>query len=590
MQKKIFLVFVTLILIAVLTTGFLSLGLIKATYLNDTKDKLITTSNLIHEFLMNRDNLKEINLDNLASAYSIKTNTRVTFIDKDGWVIGDSDLDIKSLENHKNRVEVRKAFEGNVGISERYSESLDEKMLYVAISFKKEDHKLSVIRLSVPLKDINRFNRVIFRYISISIITGSLIALILGYRYVKSITEPVKELTIVTKNISNGNYGEKVYFKTDDELGILADNFNIMSEKLQETIEEIEERSTKTKAILTSMINGIIALDNNNKVMFINPAAEEIFGVDEEDVKGKDILEVVKSNLLDEQVQNLIRDRVVSKKEIEIVEPIHRILNIYLNEIRLSHDPNRKIGIVIIVQDITEIRKLERMRKDFVANVSHELKTPLTSIIGFIETLKNGAIEQKDLRDKFINIIDIEASRLKALVEDLLVLTEIENKHDAVNIERIDVNKSIDEVIQIVNELSKRKNIEIIEKVNRKLPNIFGNMSWFKQMLINLLDNGIKYTPEGGKVTITGYYVDNKVIIKIKDTGIGIERKHLTRLFERFYRVDKARSRKVAGTGLGLAIVKHIVIAFKGKIDIKSETNKGTEFTIILPVEDLDET
>lgn len=583
MQKKILGAFVTLLLIGVLTTGVFAVSLFRVEYFNDIEDRLVANSMLINEFLYQQEDWKDLQIDKLASVYSTKINARVTLVDKEGWVIGDSHANIDSLDNHKNRPEIQKAFQGEIGTSKRFSNSVDCDMFYVAIPFKKEKSNLKVIRLSVPVEDLKEINRKIFKYIFISIMAGLLVALLLGFRYVNTVTEPIKQLTMATKKISEGNYGQKVYFRTDDELGVLAETFNSMSKELHDTIEELQESNTKMKAILKSMINGVIALDNSKEIMFINPTAEEMFELKEDDIKGKYILEAIRNNILDDLIQKLLNESVSAKEEIEIFEPNHRILNIYINPIRLTQNPNRAIGVLILIQDVTEIRKLERMRKDFVANVSHELRTPLTSIKGFIETLKDGAAENKEIRDKFLDIIDIESNRLTTLIQDLLLLSQIENKNNVSKEIDIKPNEAIGEVIDFLSEMARQKDIVIVNKVNNNLPIIKGNRGWFKQMIINLIDNGIKYTPNGGEVTVTGYSVGNSIIIKVKDTGIGISKKHISRLFERFYRVDKARSRKVGGTGLGLAIVKHIVLSFDGKIDIKSGINKGTEFTITIP-------
>ncbi|RKD34314.1 two-component system histidine kinase PnpS [Thermohalobacter berrensis] len=585
MKRKIFITFITLVLIGIITTGVLALNLYRMNHLYSIEERLITNSKLIREFLYSLD---EVNYDEISELYSDNVNARITFIDRTGKVIGDSKADIRFLENHKDRPEIKKALKGYTGISQRFSESLGYDMLYVAIPFNKKGSDLAVIRLSVPLVNIINFNRALLKYMAISVGAGLLVALILGIRYVNNVTKPIQQLTVATKKISQGDYGERVYFKTEDELGILAENFNTMSEKLRNTINELQDSNTKMRAILSSMINGVIALDNYKRIVFLNKAAEEMFGLDTEKVKGKHLLEVVRNNVLDELIQKLLAENKRSKQEIEVHEPRYRILNIHSNPITLKDNPNRKIGVLIIIEDVTEIRKLERLRKDFVANVSHELKTPLTSIKGFIETLKEGAVENKKVRNKFLDIIDIETGRLTALIEDLLMLSEIENKHQMAEMEEIDVNKSVGEVIQILNEIAKSKDIELINNVEENIPKLYGKRTWFKQMLINLIDNGIKYTPAGGKVEVIGYRTNDFVIIKVRDTGIGIEKKHLSRLFERFYRVDKARSRQVGGTGLGLAIVKHIVLSFKGKIDVTSEVNKGTEFKITLPVKKTD--
>ncbi|KGG79753.1 histidine kinase [Caloranaerobacter azorensis H53214] len=586
MQKRIFITFLTLISIGILTTGMLSISLMRINYVRDIEDKLISNAKLIETFIEEQENIDKIDFNELADIFSKKIQARITFINKGGWVIGDSDADIKKLDNHSDRPEVIKARQGKIGISKRYSKSLEYEMIYVAVPVSVESDKIDVIRLSVPLKDISEYYNLMYRYIFLSIVAGLLVAMFVGYRYVKSVTKPIKELTIATRKISSGNFGELVKVRTEDEIGLLADNFNKMSLKLKDTINELLDKNTKLKAILSSMINGVIALDNNKRIILVNPVAEKMLEIKEADVRNKHVLEVLKDLNLKENICELLNTNVQSKFEVEVKEPNNRIFNVYINPIKLTNDPNRTIGVLVIIQDITEIRRLERMRKDFVANVSHELKTPLTSIRGFIETLKTGAVEDKEIRNKFLDIIDIETSRLTNLIEDLLLLSQIENTNEMTKKDIIDVNKAIEEVIQVLEELAKKRGVRLIEKVNRKLPNLSGNKGWFKQMLINLIDNGIKYTPEGGTVTITAYSAKNRLVIKISDTGIGIAEQHLPRLFERFYRVDKARSRKVGGTGLGLAIVKHIVLAFRGEISVKSKVNKGTEFIVSLPLDE----
>ncbi|KPU28307.1 histidine kinase [Caloranaerobacter sp. TR13] len=587
MQKRIFITFLTLILIGILTTGMLSISLMRVNYIRNIEDKLISNSKLIEAFIKEQENINNINFNGLADTFSKKIQARITFIDKNGWVVGDSDADINKLDNHSNRPEVIEARQGKIGISKRYSKSLEYEMIYVAIPVDIKTYRLDVIRLSVPLKDISEYYSLMYKYIFLSIIAGLLVAIFVGYRYVRSVTKPIKELTIATRKISSGNFGELVKVRTEDEIGLLADNFNKMSLKLKDTINELLDKNTKLKAILSSMINGVIALDNNKRIILVNPIAEKMLGIKEEDVRNKYVLEVLKDLNLEENIYEVLNTSVQSKFEVEAKEPNSKIFNVYINPIKLTNDPNRTIGVLVIIQDITDIRRLERMRKDFVANVSHELKTPLTSIRGFIETLKSGAVEDKEIRNKFLDIIDIETLRLTNLIEDLLLLSQIENSNEITKKDIIDVNKSIEEVIQILGGLADKKGVNLIEKANKNLPYLRGNRGWFKQMLINLIDNGIKYTPEGGTVTITAYSTKNRLVIKISDTGIGIAKQHLSRLFERFYRVDKARSRKVGGTGLGLAIVKHIVLAFKGEISVKSKVNVGTEFIVSFPLDKL---
>jgi len=570
-----------LLLIGVLTTGVLSLNLVRSVYISNVEERLVTNAELIQNTINHMDN-NENNLDTFSNEIAVNIHARVTMIDQEGVVLGDSEADVNKLENHFYRPEIQSAYNGEVGTSTRYSNTLKNNMYYVAIPYSGVNEELSVIRLAVPLEKIEHFYILLSKKVLIAIITGLALSFVFSIKYVKTVTNPIKQLTFATKKIADGNFGERVYLRSDDELGELAENFNIMSEKLQKVIIEGDDKNIKMNAILRSMINGVVAIDNKKHIMFINPAAEDMFGFKEDDVRGRHILEMLRSNDLDEQVEHLIHEEEARVSEIEILEPVHRILSMHSNPMIVDEE-NDVIGVVILIQDITEIRKLERMRKDFVANVSHELKTPLTSIKGFVETLKQGAAENKEVRDKFIDIIDIESSRLSFLIDDILVLSDIEKRSQFKHNDEIDVCKSLSEVIEVLNEIAKKKDISLIYNCNIGQNVIVGNDGWFKQMMINLIDNAIKYTADKGDVFIDVRNDDKNIKISIKDTGIGIDQEHITRLFERFYRVDKARSRAVGGTGIGLAIVKHIVISFNGNIEVDSTLGKGSEFLVEIP-------
>ena len=442
----------------------------------------------------------------------------------------------------------------------------------------------SLFKVSVPIQITSQMQNELFRYSLISMFFGILVSFGLGIRYVKKITEPLKQLAKITKKISTGTYPRRIYASTEGEVLELSQNFNTMSEKLEAAVSELQDNNTKMKSILTSMLNGVIALDNENKIILTNPVAEEMFKINSDDIKGKHILEVIRNEKLVSILRRLMDCNETINSEIEIKYPELKILSVKSNVIRLENDPSRSIGVVIIFQDVSEIRKLENMRKDFVANVSHELKTPLTSIKGFVETLQSEAIVDQDTRNRFLGIIEIETDRLTYLIQDLLILSEIENKNKIIEEEKIDVLENLHQTINVLSGLAKKKNINIDLKIDKQIPDIIGNSGWFKQMLINLIDNSIKYTKQDGSVEISADYDEKNIYIIVSDTGIGIDKEHLDRLFERFYRVDKARTREVGGTGLGLAIVKHIVLSFGGSIKIESQIDKGTSFFITLPL------
>ncbi|HBM81334.1 MAG TPA: PAS domain-containing sensor histidine kinase, partial [Clostridiaceae bacterium] len=318
---------------------------------------------------------------------------------------------------------------------------------------------------------------------------------------------------------------------------------------------------------------------NNERIMLVNPEAMNIFGFDE-NVLGKHLLEVIRNV----EFEDILYKHQDENRELRINYPKDMILRVKAAPITDMENGNRKIGIVAIMLDITELKQLEQMKTEFVANVSHELKTPLTSIKGFAETLKSGAINDNKTRDKFLDIINVEADRLTRLINDILTLSELEGRKKRWMVfEKIDMNDVMDEIEDMMGSLAKLKKIDIKFIRDKDGSYVSGNYDRIKQMLINLTDNAIKYTPEGGSVTVKTYKKDDKVYVEVSDTGIGIAKERLPRLFERFYRVDKGRSRALGGTGLGLAIVKHIVSTMNGNIKVESELGKGTTFTASFP-------
>lgn len=413
-----------------------------------------------------------------------------------------------------------------------------------------------------------------------AIFTGLFISNILGYRFVKSIISPIQEITEVARDISKGIYDHKIESKSIDEIGQLSSAINIMSYRLRETIEELYDRNAKLEAVLKSIVNGVIAFDTNEKILLINDSAKEILNIKENNIIGKHVLDVVRNSKLHDIFESLIKTKDYSSKNLEL-NIFNKYLKIYTSPI-IHPVSQENLGFVVIINDITEIRKLERIRSEFVANVSHELRTPLTSIRGFVETLREGAIDNPKARDKFLEIIDFESERLTRLINDILTLSEIENLKEGLPSENVELDSEINDVMYIMEKAANDKNITLIKDLKCDGLKIKANKDRLRQMIINLVDNGIKYTQEGGYVKVSTEELHNEIIISIEDSGIGIAKENIPRLFERFYRVDKSRSRKLGGTGLGLAIVKHIVESMKGNISVESEIGKGTKFIIKL--------
>jgi two-component system phosphate regulon sensor histidine kinase PhoR len=420
------------------------------------------------------------------------------------------------------------------------------------------------------------------------ILLGIFVTGFLSYRFIRNIVEPIKEITEITKDIANGIYSHELESNSIDEIKELSLAVNSMSYKLKETIEELNDRNAKLEAILKSIVNGVIAFDDNEKILLINDAARKILNIKEKDLIGRHILEIVRNSKLHDFFEDVKKNKNSPSRSLEL-NAFNKHLKVYTSPI-LHPISHQNLGFVLIIDDITEMRRLEKIRSEFVANVSHELRTPLTSIRGFIETLRNGAIDNPQTRDKFLDIIDFESERLTRLINDILTLSEIENVKEGYPKEEIELDNEIEDILYIMDKVARNKNITLKKDLNCTDLVIKTNKDRFHQMMINLIDNGIKYTPEGGFVKVSTREEGDKIIVTVEDNGIGISKENIPRLFERFYRVDKSRSRKLGGTGLGLAIVKHIVESMKGEIFVESEVGRGTKFIIKFNKTDLTKT
>ena len=583
MQRRLFFSFLIVLVVGILICGLISVRVIEGDYNNSIEQRLISNAYLLRE-IIGEDLIHNKNID--ASSYLARiknaVNLRITVIALDGSVISDTDKDSATMDNHGNRPEVIEAYKGVVGVSRRYSSTVRVEQLYVALPIYANKAVIGVLRLSSPLYEIESLLRKLYFGAATAIVTALLIASILGYRIAYNITKPIIEMKEIASVISNGRFERRINVGSGDEIGDLANSINNMADRLRETISSLNDKNVKMEAILSSVASGIIAIDNSERILFANPVAIEVLNIEKKQIEGKHFLQAVRNNQLYSFLKSIIKSSSYVEKEIHISYPVEKTLKFYTNPIR-HMDKDETIGVILSISDITELRKLERMRTEFVANVSHELKTPLTSIKGFVETLKSGALEDEKTSLRFLGIIEDEADRLNRLISDILSLSELENKKSKGVLERVELKHLICVVASMLNDQAIKKGIELTTNVQKDLKEIAADSDKIKQMLINLVDNAIKYTPDHGRVTIEAVNSDTGVRVSIEDNGIGIPEEHIPRLFERFYRVDKARSRNVGGTGLGLTIVKHIVANYNGEIKVQSQIGKGTRFDIALP-------
>ncbi len=564
MKKKLLIYLLSTMIFIFVVVTTLIVSIFNYEYEQNSKSKLQTNNKMIIS-LFQSNNLRDYRKffkENLASL-----DLRVTYINKNGKVIYDSTVNAETMDNHNGRPEIINARKSGSGFTMRYSETTKKNMMYFATTFGDG----FIIRSSMPLKIVNGLGSKYFQLYILAIIFSAVVSIWFSLRLSHNIVKPITDLIFITSRISKGEFHRRVRILSDGEIGQLAKNFNEMADKLELTLNEVTDKQNRLEAILQSMESGVIAVDRKNKVIIINPYAKKTFGITK-DIIGQNLLD----NIRNFELENMLNNSDDNYKEIKIVWPEERELRIKTADII---NANEHIGTVAVVQDITEVKKLEKMRTQFVANVSHELKTPLTSIKGFAETLKD--VDDSVTKEKFLNIINEEVERLTRLITDILTLSHIEQQKEVKN-ENIDVNKIIEDVYNLMKNTANLKGIQLsLQKQNIKT--IIGDTDRFKQMLINLVDNALNYSETGDSVCIGMESKADKCILWVEDTGVGISKKQIPRLFERFYRVDKARSRSKGGTGLGLAIVKHIVLQFNGKIYVESQLGIGSKFIVEIP-------
>ena len=423
----------------------------------------------------------------------------------------------------------------------------------------------TIIRSGVPVGTLDvLYSKNISYYLGVLAVVF-ILSIALALKLVRIIIDPVKNLEYVSSKIANGDLQTRIEITSNDELGYLGMSFNNMADQLQSKINEVMDKQNKLESILKSMQSGVIAVDKEDSIILLNPYAKKILGINKEGV-GLKLKDVMYKKLYNE----ILLEEYDTAKEIKVKSPVRRILRVKKTWIINGYE---KIGIVISIQDVTEMKRLENMRTQFVANVSHELKTPLTSIKGFAETLR--FVEDTETRDKFLDIIDKESERLRRLIDDILVLSNLESRSSEDLIEFYP-EEVIEDALNILEDHAKRKNIKLIYHSNNN-DKILGHNDKFLQLVINLVENAIKYSECDKEVLIESSSDDEYYTFRVKDNGYGIPKEDLPRIFERFYRVDK--SRKGGGTGLGLAIAKHISKSFGGDIKVESEFGKGSEFT-----------
>jgi two-component system phosphate regulon sensor histidine kinase PhoR len=522
----------------------------------------------------------------LALRVARATGARVTLIAPDGRVLAESErgaADLAGLENHAGRPEVRAALEGHTGRALRRSATVEAPLLYVAVPVRDETRTLGVLRLALPLSAVTASYATLHQVMLAGGAVALMVALGIGIFVAGRVTRPVVEMQSIARQMSEGSFLVRVPTRSTDEIGTLGRSLNVMAGRLREKIQDLEQEQAKITAMLDAMVEGVIAVDGHEHILLMNEQARTMFGLGSSRGEGKPFLEVIRNADLHEIFRAVHAGGagLALRQEIAMSSPAHRILGV--NAVGLA-PAGVEAGVVMVLHDVTALRQLERVRTEFVANVSHELRTPLTAIQGYLETLLSGALEEPENARRFLEIVLRHSERLGRLLNDLTDLSNIELGKVTLRKESVPLDELVASVVAIIGPRAARSGVTVTANTPAEVPAVAADRDRLVQVLINLVDNAVKYTPEGGTVTvITRSGGDGTVEIAVADTGIGIPAADLPRITERFYRVDKARSRELGGTGLGLAIVKHLVLAHGGELRIESQEQQGTTVRFTLP-------
>jgi two-component system phosphate regulon sensor histidine kinase PhoR len=605
-QKKLFwqilLVHLAILLLTIFMVSWFSFRTFNDFYLAekgiDLENRAYLIKSRVVELLRadDRSHLRELVVDAGRSS-----GTRITIIEPDGLVIADTNENPEEMDNHRTRPEIDTAFSGVSGTSLRFSNTLGQRMLYTAIPLYAGDALddeggdkevvISVLRMSVPLTAIDGALADIRARILVGALLAVAVALLLTFLVSRSISRPLEEMTKGAEQYARGDFSRRMLHNTkttaSKEIASLATAMDQMADQLDETITTIVNQRNQLETVFSSMVEAVIAVDPEERIISINDATAHLFGIERQGTQGRLVQEAIRNIELQQQIERILSTGKPFEDEIVLEDNGSGDTYLHTNVVPMHGGNAEMLGALIVLNDVTRLRKLETVRSEFVANVSHELRTPITSIRGYVETLLDGALDEREDAEKFLHIVLRQSEQLEEIIDDLLALSRIEReaKDAQIDLEQMPLKSILEDAAEICRPKAEENGVDIVVDCPDDLE-LDINSTLFEQALVNLLHNGITYSEAGQEVMLTAAMMETggkpKVRISVKDSGIGITREHLPRLFERFYRSDRARSRKEGGTGLGLAIVKHIVQAHGGTVEVESAVGKGSIFHIIL--------
>lgn len=578
-QWRIAVAYVALILLTMLSLGTYLITTLRAQELSALEDQLARQAKLVADDATYRlvNQSRPGDLDPLAKDLGRQIGARVTLIARDGTVLGDSDHDPRTMENHGTRPEVLQALQLGRGESERHSATLDRDLLYVAVPMYNQDQIVGIARVALPVREVDDSLNHLALVVGVATSVTSVLAILLAIVIARVTTGPLDRLTKMARLLASGNLRERIAVDTHDEVGQLASAFNDMAADLRQKIEAIEQQRSEIAAILAGMADGVAIVDREGRVVALNRAAERMLETDEATARGRTVAEVMRQH---ELIEYVARGSASSDPLVVTLGREHRQVQVVVTPVKVSG----RLRQVVLLQDVTELRRAELIRRDFVANVSHEIRTPLASLRALVETLEDGALGDPPAARDFLARMHVEVDGLSQMVEELLELARIESGRVRFHLARTDVGAAVEAAAERLRPQAERQGVTLTIALPSEPVEAMIDADRVHQVVVNLVHNAVKFTPPGGFVRVVVERNEVDVRVAIADTGVGVAAEDLPRLFERFYKTD--RSRASPGTGLGLAIVKHLVQAHGGRVWAESAgEGRGTTFTVLLPID-----
>ena len=574
--------FAVVILFSILIVGLMVQRQIEQASLRDISNNLSSQAFILQQSFTNIGGQTQTQIQQTVEQIGRRVDTRITLLTKEGIVIADSEFTPEQMDNHRYRPEIIQANKSTIGQSQRYSRTLQKTMLYVAVPATASNSDLGYIRTALSTERIDKEINYLRRVIVIAASLTGLIALFIGYWLAMSFARPLRQMTLIANNYAHGRYQLRIPSHRRDEIGDLARSLNQMADISAQRFDIIKTERDQLSTILKSMNEGVITVTSEGLITHVNAAACRMLRTSSERCLGQSLKDIDRSNNLDQAFMQCHQQQSSVEQTIQLDGyTFARHYRLHVTLLKQSH----QAGAILVLQDITDVQRIDKMRADFVANASHELKTPITAIRGFAETLIESETIDATIRQRFMRKIHGQSIRLSDLVSDLLALSRLESNDKAFNTQ-VDLTQVVQRVCANLQAVAQSHKVVLELEIESGQMTLLGDDNALGQMATNLIDNAIKYTAEMGTVTVQIKAQSGLAVLTVKDNGLGIDEADQERIFERFYRVNKARSQSIGGTGLGLAIVKHVVQNHRGNLHLKSKLNHGSTFTVEIPLSD----